>query len=769
MNNRRNGRIGRGLSATLMAIVLTITMIFVYAFPMEVMASEELSNVEIVITFNTDVDPLDVTIPLDEGTAAGMIPDGALPEEWADFYWADDADENAEALSTEALYGMIFSESASFTAVAKNKDSDENKDGDDKDLQKKDIDTDKIKDKGDKAAIKKVTGNKGNAVESNITNWRKTPEANKMTYGDARSDNRIFTWNWETINAGMPNNVLSPNNVWDLTSNNHDGLKYVDNTSTTLFNAASWANGAGGQSTMRRFQGTFVMPEGLSSVDNFYIDSVRAPGSIAINDLMYVFMYPADYRMTNENYLEQFAFWGGDVNEAIPNGDFHGQPRVTSAQEDKYRPASAVKDTELSAETLYHTDGRFIIAGAGTTSLNEAIRIASQKSDVRTWTIDVITADYFDGGGMDELYIAASKNQENVALTVNYWKLDENGENPTPAYKNGKASKVINITSANVGSEYVLNDEQLNANRPEDYSNGIQQGGEIIESGINNIIDVYYTPEGVEIKTKEISYTIDYYKEGALDKSLTQTVKKVVWFNADDSLDVDETIINTTDAFGANYTYKNTTPNIVPATIENKGVIDVYYVAKKTTPVVPETPAPPVTPGTTKTPETTVTTVTTTPTVPAIVQAIAPLVAPLFGENAEDLMDILESNVPLVNNEVPAETTAAWALLNLMLTILIGLIMVALFVTYLVKREDRYEDDPDMDETVNKKLGFRLISIIVAAVAIIVFMITEDMSLPMQWTDSYTIWMALILVVQLVVTFFARKKYTEEEINPENV
>ena len=95
INNRRKGHRGKKLYMALLAVVMTMTLIFVYTFPMEAMATEKLSEVEIVITFNTDVDPNDVTIPPVEGTAAGMIPDGALPEEWADFYWTYDTDENA--------------------------------------------------------------------------------------------------------------------------------------------------------------------------------------------------------------------------------------------------------------------------------------------------------------------------------------------------------------------------------------------------------------------------------------------------------------------------------------------------------------------------------------------------------------------------------------------------------------------------------------------------------------------------------------------------
>jgi uncharacterized membrane protein len=48
-------------------------------------------------------------------------------------------------------------------------------------------------------------------------------------------------------------------------------------------------------------------------------------------------------------------------------------------------------------------------------------------------------------------------------------------------------------------------------------------------------------------------------------------------------------------------------------------------------------------------------------------------------------------------------------------------------------------------------------------VAVALFILTEDMSLPMRWMDRYTVWMAAMAIMQVVVTYFARKKYAEDE------
>ena len=125
--------------------------------------------------------------------------------------------------------------------------------------------------------------------------------------------------------------------------------------------------------------------------------------------------------------------------------------------------------------------------------------------------------------------------------------------------------------------------------------------------------------------------------------------------------------------------------------------------------------------------------------------------------------------VEIIDEPAPLAATAAWALLNLILTIITGLVMIWLFISYLFKKKDEDEDDPDKDENVKKHFGIRLISIIATVVAIIVFILTEDMTLPMQWTDKWTIWMAVILLAQLIIAGFSKKKYEEEDLNEENI
>ncbi len=126
--------------------------------------------------------------------------------------------------------------------------------------------------------------------------------------------------------------------------------------------------------------------------------------------------------------------------------------------------------------------------------------------------------------------------------------------------------------------------------------------------------------------------------------------------------------------------------------------------------------------------------------------------------------------IDIEDPETPLDNTGAWALLNLLLAIATFLAMIALLVGYFTARKKREEEEQagyaaeeeDAEET--KKKGFwRLISIIPGIGAPIVFLLTEDMSLPMAFIDKWTLLMAVIAVVQLLVMLKAKKKKTDRD------
>ena len=123
---------------------------------------------------------------------------------------------------------------------------------------------------------------------------------------------------------------------------------------------------------------------------------------------------------------------------------------------------------------------------------------------------------------------------------------------------------------------------------------------------------------------------------------------------------------------------------------------------------------------------------------------------------AEEI-EIAEEETPLAAPE------GAWALLNLILAILTTLGSILLLVFTIGKNKDENEDEakaetdtPEQTE-INKKKGWRIASIIPALAAIITFILTEDMSLPMQFTDKWTLLMAVIALAQIVIAMLSKK------------
>ena len=187
------------------------------------------------------------------------------------------------------------------------------------------------------------------------------------------------------------------------------------------------------------------------------------------------------------------------------------------------------------------------------------------------------------------------------------------------------------------------------------------------------------------------------------------------------------------------------------------------------------TPVAPVVPATVATP---------TPT-PTATPSTAPSdnVGKGDGNNDGEIGETINDNeTPLANGEDIADNatplaglgTGAWALINLILTIVTTLLSILLLIGYIGKKKKALEDEDGnvvldengkevMEYEKNKKGLWRLISIIPALIAIIVFIFTEDMTLPMIFVDKWTILHVVIALVQVVVMVLCKKKKDEND------
>ncbi|WP_302129977.1 InlB B-repeat-containing protein [Holdemanella biformis] len=183
-------------------------------------------------------------------------------------------------------------------------------------------------------------------------------------------------------------------------------------------------------------------------------------------------------------------------------------------------------------------------------------------------------------------------------------------------------------------------------------------------------------------------------------------------------------------------------------------VVGTLTVTRDTTPV---TPAP--------TP--------TTPSVPPVVQRVVPTPTPVPEEKVEE--EQTPKAEPKEEEKVEEDYTPKatqeyyWALINLICAIVTVLFGLLLLISKRHKDEDDEEEDDetkqqattneDEEQEQEKKRGLftRVLSVLIAIVSVVFFLVTEDMSLAWTWTDQWTIWMVVIGLVQIVVFFVGRK------------
>ena len=129
---------------------------------------------------------------------------------------------------------------------------------------------------------------------------------------------------------------------------------------------------------------------------------------------------------------------------------------------------------------------------------------------------------------------------------------------------------------------------------------------------------------------------------------------------------------------------------------------------------------------------------------------------------------IAEQEVPMAavpatitDSQTPLAMDSSWALLNLIMTIITGIISAVLLVGIFGKKEEENEEGEEVE--INRKRLARLMSLIPAIGAAIIFIITEDMSNPMVLTDGWTLLMAAILLIQAVVAFIAKKSKEDSD------
>ena len=99
--------------------------------------------------------------------------------------------------------------------------------------------------------------------------------------------------------------------------------------------------------------------------------------------------------------------------------------------------------------------------------------------------------------------------------------------------------------------------------------------------------------------------------------------------------------------------------------------------------------------------------------------------------------------------------------INLICTLFTALAGLVLIILGIRKRDD--EDDEDSEQTENHRIR-RALAIAPAAVALLLFALTQDLSLKMALIDSWTLWFLVVTLIQVAIMVVSRKE-TEDEQN----
>ena len=136
------------------------------------------------------------------------------------------------------------------------------------------------------------------------------------------------------------------------------------------------------------------------------------------------------------------------------------------------------------------------------------------------------------------------------------------------------------------------------------------------------------------------------------------------------------------------------------------------------------------------------------------------------------------------DTEIPLARASYWALVNLVTVVLdiIAAVILCIFAWLIGRKKEteeeeeseertqieEQEDQDEEEEDRKHRVILPLASVITAFVAVIIFLVTEDMRSPMVYTDRWTILMIILAIIEFVIAFVGmRNEKQEEEDQPQ--
>ena len=151
-----------------------------------------------------------------------------------------------------------------------------------------------------------------------------------------------------------------------------------------------------------------------------------------------------------------------------------------------------------------------------------------------------------------------------------------------------------------------------------------------------------------------------------------------------------------------------------------------------------------------------------------IEEPMVPLAAPTSTDNdvglgepeAQEVITIDEQSVPLANIVVD---TSSWALWNLILSLAGVALALMIGIRTMLKDKKENEDPEKHEETKRNRILLSLVIPTLAIIGVILFILTQDIRLPMVMVDFWTLTHATLFVCGLFSYIFAIRKEKDED------
>lgn len=255
-----------------------------------------------------------------------------------------------------------------------------------------------------------------------VESWTRTntPLVLKDTTGK-----KALAWTWSDI-AGIDLSLDNDSQIWN------GSRSYGKHTSTSLkngrvtaksgklYDSALWKNEgkAGKDTTITRIRGEFTITDKNKNNYAYTLKPVTDSENIYAKDNMFVFVYPKNVELTDDNYMDYLAFWTGSLADAgEKERTFHGRTASNYTQRTPVENVSVL------------TDGWHMTAACN----NAGSIIAS--TDASDYYVDVISTTDSSNGGMYRFKLVKEKKEK---TQFTFRNLDTNA-------KTGKGGAVFEL------------------------------------------------------------------------------------------------------------------------------------------------------------------------------------------------------------------------------------------------------------------------------------------------------------------------------------